>query len=292
MGEAWAAWTVRAGVVCSVCGIAVWWWGTGFGVMFEVLDEFSVSKTGREELNEDSYVVGEDVVAVFDGETNKGPREVPSPGRRAALVLREAVTELAGVYDPGFVVGRLHAAVAGLGGGVGVAASGAVFLGPVGKVVRVGDVSVGVGGVFDTPTRLAETAAACARAALLEAYLEAGWGVGELLDTDPGRDMVLPLLRAYRCWRNKGDSVWGFGVLDGSGTPEGLVDVFDVPEGCEVVLASDGYLDPGWCLEVSERRVRELVARDPLGIDPPRTKGVLSGHESFDDRTFVRVRVG
>ena len=71
-----------------------------------------------------------------------------------------------------------------------------------------------------------------------------------------------------------------------------MIDVFDIPEGAEVILATDGYCDPRPTLADSERAPAEAIGQDPLRIGPPPgTKAVKPGHISFDDRTYVRVKV-
>ena len=42
----------------------------------EIVEAASYAKTGEESLNEDVFVVDDGVVAVFDGETNKGAAAV------------------------------------------------------------------------------------------------------------------------------------------------------------------------------------------------------------------------
>ena len=259
----------------------------------EVLDRFCAAKSGKDYLNEDAYVVTDEVVAVFDGETNKGQHEIPSPGRRASTTLVTAITELGGNYDPPFVVKYLHSAIARIRSeGFEPVAAGAIFIAPTRQIIRVGDITVGIDGVMDVPRKLVDEVAAGARAALLEAHLCAGRSVDNLLATDPGREMILPLLREARNWRNRTGSAFGFGAIDGRGTPADLIDVFDVPHHCEIVLATDGYLRPRPTLAESERLLQESIRLDPLRIGPqPGTKAVRPGYVSFDDRTYVRVRL-
>ena len=158
-------------------------------------------------------------------------------------------------------------------------------------MVRIGDVSVCVGGEFHQARKQIDDIAGAARATLLYSLLRSGADVDVLRATDPGREMILPLLRAAAAWRNAEDTELGFAAIDGTTTPASMIDVFEVPAGAEVILATDGYLDVRPCLDQTEEVHAKQVRSDPLRLGPPPgTKGILPGSLSFDDRTYVRVR--
>ena len=262
-----------------------------------VIEEFTLAKTGDGNLNEDIYVVTENIVAIFDGETDKRDNSRTnsgsSPGRTAAHILAEAVVGLPDRCDPIITVKSLSKAIASIpSNDAGFVAVGAVFDLRSQCVVRVGDISVGINGVFDSPHKRIDEVAGLARTALLESELRAGATLSYLRDTDPGRQMILPLLRAADRWRNQSNSEYGFGAFDGQEIPVEFIDVFEIPSGSDVVLASDGYDDPRPTLAESEELLAESIRRDPLRLGPPPgTKGVHIGHCSFDDRTYVRIKL-
>ena len=260
---------------------------------FEILELRSVAKSGDPDLNEDSCVVTDYAAAVFDGATDKNDSPPPTPGRLAAVALAERLAEISEDLHPEALVKELHAAVAPLAtGGREPTAVAAVVHVPSRQVIRVGDVAVGINGAFDIPRKRIDEIAGDARAALLGARLSAGASMEYLLEADPGREMILPLLRESRQWRNRPDSPYGFAAIDGAETPVGMIDVFDVPPRSEVVLATDGYPSPQPTLAASERVLAESISRDPLRLGPPAgTKGVRPGHDSFDDRTYLRMRL-
>ncbi len=261
--------------------------------MTEFVEAVSYAKNGDDALNEDAFVIENDIVAVFDGETNKGSPVVPSPGNQAVQALVHAVEDLPRSSDPSVVVKHLQAAVASVGGGPSVAAVGAVLDVCSRRLIRVGDVAVGIAGEFHLRRKLVDEVAAAARAAMLHSCLLDGRDLEELLVEDPGRKMILPLLRASRSWRNRADSAYGFASLDGGTTPDVLIDVFDIDRGAEVIMTTDGYTDPRSTLRESEEVLARSIRDDPLRIaSPPGTKGVLPGNNSFDDRTYVRVKIG
>ena len=271
-------------------------WPTGrryCAAAVQLIEMFTASKTGDDTLNEDTLAVTEHMAAVFDGETSKDdPRREPAPGWLASRACAAAVAELEPGCEPAEIAAVLHDAVRALDAGPGAAASGAVLDAASKRVVRIGDVSVGVAGRFNIGAKPADRVAAAARAALAAALAAAGVSPEDLSANDPGRAMVMPLLLAQRVWRNHPDTAWGFGCIDGTATPPELIDVFYVPDGAEVVIASDGYDDPLATLAQTEASLAESLLRDPMRVARhPSTKGIAAGAVSFDDRSYLRVRL-
>lgn len=115
----------------------------------------------------------------------------------------------------------------------------------------------------------------------------------DLAAADPGRAMVMPLLRAQNLLANlDDDGPLGFGLLDGGPVPARYVDIFELDETVmEVVLASDGHLSPAPTLRDAENELSGSLAADPLRIGVyASTKATAVGARSFDDRTYVRLR--
>jgi hypothetical protein len=247
----------------------------------------------------DVLIRAPDLVGVADGATGK-PWDPPgSPdGRTLALTVAEvlagprrgsAADAVAACTE---TIAALFAA-AGLAPGSGSAATVAVLDARSRQVWRVGDVSVLIDGERFPTRPNGERMVAAARALVLTERLAAGANVDELLADDPGRATVQPLLRALVGLRNRDVPGYGYGAIDGTPVPAGLLEVIELPAGpCEVVLASDGYPYPAATLAESERLLRERLAADPLMItDPPATKGWAKGRNSFDDRAYVRARL-
>lgn len=263
----------------------------------EILEVFTAPKGVDKNSNEDAYLLTDRLAAVFDGETDKNSStSLQTPGRIAVLALRSAASQIDSLDDPELVVEQLHSAISRAAADCDgdVAASGALLDFSSGRVLRIGDISVGINGAFNITDNHIEKVAAGARAALLISLLEKGHTVEALLETDHGRKMVMPLLREQKQWRNKDHPKFGFAKLDGTKTPISLIDVFDLNPEDEVVLATDGYVNPCETLFESEQRLASLIARDPLRVEVPATKGVnpATTGGSFDDRTYVRVKLG
>ena len=268
-----------------------------------VVEQFTASKTGCEDDNEDACVVTDRLAAVFDGETDKRARPPGAggmpPGRAAAQAMADtAAGLLPDEMTAPEIAAALNAAVAsarGDGAGAGCAAVGAVLDLRLGRIVRVGDVTVGIDGAFDAPHKKVDDAAGLFRAAVLWSQIAEGAGGSDLLASDPGRAAVLPLLRAAHRWRNHDPGPAGggyeFGAFDGRPIPARFIELIEVPPGSEVVLCTDGYDDPRPTLAESEEALASSLEADPLRIAGPRpgTKGLKPGCVSFDDRSYVRV---
>ena len=107
---------------------------------------------------------------------------------------------------------------------------------------------------------------------------------------DIGREAIIPLIER-QLWFENMPGPFGYPVLNGRRIAEDMVKIWPVPDGAEVILATDGYPVPGTTLAESEERLRELIAEDPLCIGRNAgTKGIMDGMESFDDRAYIRIK--
>ncbi len=114
----------------------------------------------------------------------------------------------------------------------------------------------------------------------------------DLTTSDPGRLAARALISRQGALRNT-VGPYGFAAIDGRPVPAALVVVHDVPGGVEeLVLASDGYPEIRPTLAETEARLAELLAEDPHCMGALRgTKGVMAGQLSFDDRSYLRLRL-
>ena len=131
------------------------------------------------------------------------------------------------------------------------------------------------------------------RAAVLEAHLRleippAGDSV------DPGRDVILPFLRMQPVFANQ-TGEFAFGAINGTPVPDEHLWTLPLDGIDHVVLASDGYpfvtnSEGLLTLAEAEAELQEALGGDPLCIGRLRsTKGLQSGHASFDDRTWLSL---
>jgi hypothetical protein len=268
-----------------------------------LIESFLESKLRDSSICEDALFEGDNFLAVIDGATDKTDalyNEVPG-GRFAAqtlvetlghvapdLTAKECIATLTSALHEAIEVHSPVAAPEDL-----PSASVVIYSVARSEIWRVGDCSWACDGTARIGKKPIDKIVAAARAAMLEALLQAGAGMGDLLETDPGRAMVLPLLSEQYRFRNLEDPSCelSFGALDGKPVPDRFIEVAPVPPGTEVILASDGYPQLEPTLAETEAVLARDLEEDPLRIGRYKsTKGVAPGQISFDDRAFVRFR--
>jgi hypothetical protein len=264
----------------------------------KVLESFMEGKRGRSDGSEDAIAVTDDFVFVIDGATDKtGIRvEGVTTGGFASAQIADTVQSLPRQADVFECVALLTDAVDRAlkkelpdvpddrPSGVFVAYSRARR-----EIWRVGDCAFLVDDKASLGRKWIDETAASARAAFLRALLLAGASVEDLLANDPGRELILPLLRQQFVFRNQSaERRFGYGAIDGTSVPPRFVEVHRVLSEEPIALATDGYPRLFASLEETEHYWAQDIARDPLRIDRhPSTKGVHPEYVSFDDRAFV-----
>ncbi|WP_439378319.1 hypothetical protein [Amycolatopsis lexingtonensis] len=237
----------------------------------------------------DRLVVGAHMLGVADGATKK-PWDTGPDGAELAEAVTGHLAGLGAGCTAREAVDSATGLVRGLvgGAGLGSAVTFCVFFRPRREIWRVGEGRVLLDGTAVPPQPSGERVVAEARALVLRRHLTEGVPVAELLAEDPGRVAVQELLRALVGLRNR---PYGGGAVDGRDVPDLFVEVIPVPAGVrEVVLATDGYPEAAATLAEAERLLAERLARDPLMIEePPETKGLRPGADSFDDRAYLRL---
>lgn len=272
----------------------------------KVIEQFVEGKDPDPALCEDLILVTGDFAVVVDGATDKAGVDFDgrSGGLVAAEALRDAFLELDREAELADLVGEASASlaerIAEAGAGIdpliddGPSASFVAFSDCRREVWRVGDCSWMTESETVPGGKAIDGTCANARAALLRALLERGVGEDELLKDDPGRAMIMPLLRNQHLFRNLEEPASGytFGAIDGREVPRRFQEVWSVSEAGEIVLASDGYPVLKPTLEQTEAELADELALDPLRIGRhPATKGLAPGLKSFDDRAYLRIGV-
>ncbi|MEA5364928.1 hypothetical protein VA596_35715 [Amycolatopsis sp., V23-08] len=253
--------------------------------------ESSVVPRAGDDPCADRLVLGEHVLGVADGATKK-PWDAGPDGATLAEAVAGHLAATAAGCPAREAVDSATALVRELLGDAGVGSAVSFCVLHLGRreIWRVGEGRVLLDGKPVSPRPSGERAVAEARALVLRRHLADGVPEATLLAEDPGRAAVQELLRALVGLRNRPDPRYGYGALDGQDVPDLFVEVVPVPEGVrEVVITTDGYPSPAPTLAASERLLAERLARDPLMLDPPETKGKRPAANSFDDRAYLRV---
>ena len=166
-------------------------------------------------------------------------------------------------------------------------ASAVVYSAARGEVWLVGDCQCLADSVFYDNPKPAEATLAAIRSEAVRHALDNGRTVDDIMADDPGRRVIMPQLKAACAGQNT-----EYVVIDGFDIPINLVKVVDVSVCNEIVLASDGYPKLMPTLGQSEEQLETLLRLDPLCINLYKgTKGIRHGASSFDDRSYVRIKV-
>jgi glycerophosphoryl diester phosphodiesterase len=285
----------------------------------QVVEHELRSKAGKSlDECEDGFVVTAAFACVVDGATSPtGRRWTPSHltgGQWAARILCRSVEEdLVEEMSPSDIVAALteslHKAYQQESGALQVmhespeeraTASLVIYSKRLRKVILVGDCQVALvderGQIVSHhhPERYIDTVTSEARAMYWQAE-RLGSQNNEVND-DPGRDLIHPLLVRQRRFQNNKNAPtpYRYWAMDGFPIEAEGIHVLDVDDSVkEVILASDGYPTLYPTLQETERHLLEIIEEDPMMVGDryKSTKGVFKGAESFDDRTYLRIRL-
>lgn len=279
-----------------------------------VVERFVAGKAGDPLLCEDAVVVTDGHAAIVDGATDITGRRYGVPGvtggRWAMAACVAAIEALPADADAETATARLTAALAeridpALAPQLRPSASVTIYSRSRRQVWQIGDVAFHYAGLpagAGRPRRPVDRIAADFRAAVIAAETAAAGTTADAAGTppgrldlatdDPGRRAAQALISRQGALRNT-LGPYGFAALDGRPMPPALVVVHDVPGHIgELVLASDGYPEIRPTLAGTEARLAELLAEDPHCVGALRgTKGVMAGQVSFDDRSYLRLRL-
>lgn len=261
------------------------------------------------EANEDGIFVSDSFIAVIDGATAKSDfrPEGKTTGRMAMELLKDVLDSLpadAGMTEAvQAVTRRFHDFYVANGWlhtvedipSRRLTACAVIYSHARREVWQVGDCQCRMGKIYSANAKAVDGIMAAARAAFNEVALLNGETAETVARHDPGRAFIMPFLERQSRLQNNGQvpAPYGFAVFDGFEVLLRQVKVFQVAEGMEVILASDGYPRLGTTLKKSERYLHYILQHDPNCMRIYKsTKGLQCGNVSFDDRAYVRFTVG
>lgn len=274
-----------------------------------ILESSTIGKHGDPLLNEDGLFIGQRYLAVVDGVTSKAEYNLwhPSPGVVAKDLLLAALRDLDDGNNPNdknslslgmcYVQQKLDGALRTAYAthperserffveypNERLQANAVVYGVREREIWLFGDCSAMVNDRQIPTMKKVDVLLGEVRSFVMMAY-----GSAVPNTSDPGRQAILPLLRAQSRYANR-PGEYGYFVFDGFTMPDWPVTSIPVSQGDEVVLASDGYPYLRRTLAKSEEALATLRREDPQLIHRFRsTKGFLPGSDAFDDRTYLR----
>lgn len=270
-----------------------------------MIDYIETSCIGKKsaELCEDAFFAGEHFAAVIDGSTSKASRtyhETMSNGKLASSTVRDVVRTLPFEADLKMTCSLLEKSISELYKKYDadtrdliehpenrITASVVIYSDFRKEIWMIGDCLCLVDGKLYTNEKPHEAALAEKRSKEIHRLLESGYSIEQLMEDDLGRKVILAGIIESTQGQNT-----IFSVVDGFSIPIQLVKVIKVADAKEIILASDGYPIVEPSLEKTEKTLFEIVKNDPLLINLHKaTKGLRPGQTSFDDRTYLRMRV-
>ena len=274
----------------------------------DILEQFIEGKLPSADRCEDALYSGDSFIAVIDGATNTETvyDDGRRPGRIAAELLTSALAGLDPQVDARSAVLSLDRAIADWYRKRGILdqvrhdvqariSASAVILSLCRREIwMIGDCQALIEDRHVTNHKRTDSLMEEVRAFANESELAAGATVEQLLRDDTGRAVIDELIRRQRYFQNRiGESPYNYFVLDGFLPDIAPILVHALPDAVTtVVLASDGYPRLRPTLHDTEAELKRILKRDPLLCGEFKsTKGVYPGNRSFDDRTYIRIRL-
>lgn len=273
---------------------------------FSVVESFLKGKHSEAD-NEDALFVGPAFAAVIDGATSKSDfrKDGMTTGQWAVQCVMEALQVLPAdatcAEAVAAVTERIHTFYETnqlLEQVISIpacrcTASAVIYSVCRKEVWQVGDCRCLTHSFYSANEKEVDRVMAEARVACNEAALASGMTIDELAACDPGRAFILPFLKQQAWLQNRTDARYAYAVFDGFQVPMQQVKCFSVADETEIVLASDGYPKLFFTLDETEAYLHRVLEKDPMCMYlHPETKGMLPGNCSYDDRAYLRLRIG
>jgi hypothetical protein len=266
----------------------------------QVIEQFTEGKFGDPAVNEDKIIVTDDFIVLLDGVTSKTcPKLGGKAGGRFAVDTVEAVIKAADAdINAQVCVWTLSAALKKAYMGhpdypkdvEPPSYSMLVYSKHRREIWRVGDSHIMLDNKPFMGDKILDEVTYAMRSLMIELALQEGASTEDILKDDVGRAFIQPALNRQHVLSNC-DALYGYGVIDGGEIPERFIEVFEVKDVHECILASDGYLKLFPTLAESEKYLFDYLREDPLlYMRHKGAKGLAPGQVSFDDRAYIRFK--
>ena len=272
---------------------------------FQVIESFCKGKYSNPELCEDGIAITEHYVLVVDGMTTKSNYQWK--GKKGGRLAMETITgSLTTLPEDA----NLHGCIEHFSNAIRMqydkmqlmdlmntepparwTASFVIYSHNRNEIWMVGDCICMVDEKFHNHEKNIDAITGNARALMLEAELLQGKSIEDFRTHDPGREMIMPILKREKYFQNAPNSEFAYEAIDGFSVREDLAKIVAVPSMCKsIILGSDGYPTLFPTLFATEEHLKQVLENDPLCFRENRsTKGLQQNQNSYDDRTYAKI---
>lgn len=261
----------------------------------KLIEMFTCSKAGKEDLNEDAVYFGENIVAVIDGVTSKSGKTIDgiAEGRFAAQTLLKLLDDVDAQLSPFEIISFLSE-------GLRKEASKKNYPQKPSAVVTIynnlrkelfsyGDCPYKIGNQDYKNAKDLDREIAKKRASIIKDALKKGATIEDIRKNDIGRKAIVPELVGKTNEKANFLGEGGFPVVNGDKPIKEYIVIHKILPNTQIVITSDGYPKILSTLSATEDNLLELLKKDPLCIEELcGTKCVAEGNVSYDDRSYIR----
>lgn len=274
----------------------------------KVIERFEQAKDGTVKSSEDAIVVTDSFAAVIDGCSCRSgiTYDGKSPGKVCSEIVSNAIRSLnpnasakeaihylddnvrewyrrRGIYD--FVKDNPQARCS---------CYLAIYSVVNREVWVLGDCQALVSGHLITSNKLIDDLHSQFRSFIIRAKMLQGMGEKELLKKQSELRTIAKVISDYQPYfQNTDEALFGYSCIDGFYRDGNMLLVEKIPFSTnELVLATDGYPKLYSSLMETEDVLSGILKRDPLCYkENMSVKGVMPKNASFDDRSYLRIRI-
>lgn len=266
---------------------------------YQIVETFSLGKNKNQDLNEDGLFINDKLIAVIDGTTDKQNISInnQSGGVVAKNLIIKKLNDFSGEENstsiikilieylakeiPLEIYGKISATV--------------IILNLIKKeIIIFGDSKLLIDNCEIDNSKEIDSVISYKRANIIKELLKEGYNEEDLLKYDLSREKIKVDLINQLQYENK-QGTYGYGVITNDlkdiDNVESFIKVIPLNSAKEVVMASDGYPILLNSLKRSEYELNKIIRNDPLCYKQFKsTKGVYNGLNSFDDRTYIKIK--
>ena len=266
---------------------------------YQIVETFSLGKNKNQDLNEDGLFINDKLIAVIDGTTDKQNISInnQSGGVVAKNLIIKKLNDFSGEENstsiikilieylakeiPLEIYGKISATV--------------IILNLIKKeIIIFGDSKLLIDNCEIDNSKEIDSVISYKRANIIKELLKEGYNEEDLLKHDLSREKIKVDLINQLQYENK-QGTYGYGVITNNlkdiDNVESFIKVIPLNSAKEVVMASDGYPILLNSLKRSEYELNKVIRNDPLCYKQFKsTKGVYNGLNSFDDRTYIKIK--